>query len=91
MAETSTKVGVAINNGQSRANIHDPTYTDATDFKTAMNGVQLCYELATPQTIQLTAQQIDLLLGTNNVWSDGGEVTVVYSADIQLYIQKKLG
>lgn len=29
-----------------------------------------------PQTYQLTAQQVDLLLGTNNVWSDGGEITL---------------
>jgi hypothetical protein len=41
------------------------------------NGVQLCYELATPQTYQLTPQQIDLLLGTNHLWSDG-EITVEY-------------
>jgi hypothetical protein len=35
------------------------------------NNAQVCYELATPQTYQLTPQQIDLLLGTNHLWSDG--------------------
>lgn len=36
----------------------------------------LCYELATPQTYQLTPQTISLLHGNNNVWSDGSvEVT----------------
>ena len=64
-------------------------YTSA-EFKTAMNGVQLVYELANPQTIQLSAQEVELLTGTNNVWSDGN-VTLVYSADIQRYIEKKLG
>lgn len=49
-------------------------YTDATDFKTAMNGVQLVYELATPITIQLTPTQVKSLLGTNNVWADTGNV-----------------
>lgn len=62
----------------------------ASDFKTAMSGVQICYGLATPQTYQLTGQDIDLLKGSNNVWSDG-EISVEYNADIQLYIEKKLG
>ena len=53
------------------------------------NGVTLCYELATPQTIQLTPQEVKLLLGTNNIWSDGN-VTLVYSADIQKWVEKKL-
>lgn len=42
--------------------------------------VQLCYELATPVTIQLTPTQVELLLGENNIWSDG-EMTLVYLAD----------
>jgi len=46
----------------------------ATDFKTAMSGVQLVYELATPQTIQLTPTAVKSLLGTNNVWADTGDV-----------------
>jgi len=52
---------------------------------------QLCYSLATPQTYQLTPQQIQTLLGQNNVWSDAGEVEVTYKADIQLYIGKLIG
>lgn len=46
---------------------------------------QLVYELATPQTYQLTAQQIDLLAGDNNIWSSGGSVTVTYAIDPELY------
>lgn len=53
------------------------------------NPPQLVYELATPQTIQLTPQEVRTLLGTNNVWSDG-DVVVVYSADTALWIEKKL-
>ena len=73
-----------------RVDIIDNAYTDASAFKTAMNGVQLCYELATPQTYQLDPQTISLLHGNNNVWSDG-EVELTYNADVGLYIDKKLG
>ena len=70
--------------------VKDSSYTDATTFKTAMNGVQLCYELATPQTYQLTPTEVDLLLGQNNVWTDCGAVEVTYKADIQRWVLKKL-
>jgi hypothetical protein len=53
-------------------------YIDLTSFQTDMNGVMLAYELATPQTIQLTAQQIETLLGENNIWADTGETTLQY-------------
>lgn len=51
-------------------------YSDAATFKTAMNGVQLVCELATPTTTTLTAQQVELLLGENNIWADTGDVSV---------------
>lgn len=41
--------------------------------------IQLCIYLATPVTYQLTAQQIAALVGTNNIWSDAGNVTVTYT------------
>ena len=53
----------------------------ASDFKTAMSGVQFVYELATPLTYQLSPQEIEALVGTNNVWSDGGPITIVYALD----------
>lgn len=62
-------------------NVKDSRYTDAATFKTAMSGVQLCYELATPLTYQLTATQVEALVGENNVWSDGGPITIVYALD----------
>lgn len=57
--------------------ISDAAYTDTNAFTAAMSGVQLCYELATPQTYQLDPQTISLLHGNNNVWSDG-EVELTY-------------
>lgn len=68
--------------------IRDTAFTDATTFKTAMDGVQLVYELETPITVQLTAQQLTTLLGQNNVWSDADSVSVDYVADTKLYIAK---
>lgn len=38
------------------------------------NGAQFVYELATPQTYTLTAQQIKTLVGTNNVWASSGQI-----------------
>ncbi|MEE1171873.1 MAG: hypothetical protein U0K87_05915 [Ruminococcus sp.] len=69
--------------------ICDTNYSSSADFKTAMSGHYLCYELATPQTYQLTPQEVKTLLGNNNVWSDG-DVEVTYKADVKLYIEKRL-
>lgn len=43
---------------------------------TPTTGAQVVYKLATPLTYQLAPQEIEALVGTNNVWSDGGNVTV---------------
>ena len=48
------------------------------------------YELATPTEIQLTPQQISILKGQNNIFSDG-QINVTYKADTQLWVEKKLG
>ena len=56
-------------------------------FKTAMSGVQLVYELATPLEIQLTPTEVTLLRGINNLWSDG-EMYVKYRRDIEMLLQR---
>ena len=61
--------------------IRDERYSDAAAFKTAVSGVLLVYELATPQTYQLTAQQVELLAGQNNVWADTGDISITYGHD----------
>ena len=50
------------------------------------NPTQLCYELDTPITVQLTPRQINTLLGSNNIFADTGDVDVDYRADTKLYI-----
>lgn len=71
--------------------VRDSHFTDAAAFKTAMSGVQLCYELAEPQTYQLTPQTINTLAGVNNVWADSGNVYLKYATmnpDMQALMNK---
>lgn len=60
----------------SAVDIIDDDYADAASFKTAMSDVEICYELATPTTIQLTPQQIQLLKGTNTLTASTGQISV---------------
>lgn len=58
----------------------------------AANPTQLVYPLATPQTYTLTTEQVvNTILGQNNIWSDTGDISVDYRADVELYINKMLG
>ena len=52
--------------------------TDVNDYKTYLsnNPLQICYELATPITIQLTPQQIQLLKGQNTLTASTGQISV---------------
>ena len=56
----------------------DIAYTDATAFKTAMSGVQLCYELATPLTLTLTPAELELLKGDNTISGNGANISISY-------------
>lgn len=47
----------------------------------ANNTVQMVLYYATPQTYQLSANEVETLIGTNHVWSDAGDVTVEYGTD----------
>lgn len=61
--------------------IIDNRFTSKDDFKTAVTGVKLVYELATPTTAQLTGQQIELLRDCY-VWSDVGDITLTYETEL---------
>ena len=56
--------------------IRDSRYSDPTDFKTAMSGILLKYEKATPQQIPQDNLAIATQEGTNNIWCDTGDITV---------------
>ena len=83
-----TTYGIAIGSSDSTLRIRYEGITDATEFKTAMSGVQLCYELATPIEIPLTPEIITLLKGDNNIWTDSGTSEIEYKVDLQTYINK---
>ena len=75
--------------------VKDSTYhqyyvdNDTQAFQQAMDGVQLVYELATPQEIQLTPTEVATLLGNNNLWSDTGDVIeCIYERDLNIAINK---
>jgi len=70
--------------------VADDSYSDAASFKTAMSGVQLCYELAEPVEYTLTGNEMETLYGTNNIWSSTGDTEVEYPCDTKLYIDGKL-
>ena len=57
---------------------------------TPTTGAQVVYELATPQTYQLTPTEVTTLLGDNTIWADTGDTTAEYRADTKLYISKKI-
>lgn len=54
----------------------DQTIDDAEKARIwlASNSVTWVYELATPQTVQLTGRQINTLMGQNNVWASTGGI-----------------
>jgi hypothetical protein len=65
--------------------VYDSNFASASAFNTLLNStpLQVNYELATPQTYQLTPTQVKSLLGTNNVWADTGDVNeAVYTRDL---------
>ena len=69
--------------------VKDNRYTNATTFKQAMSGTGILYELATPQTYQLTPQQVNTLVGTNNVWSEQGSIELSYHIPITNLLVKR--
>lgn len=63
-------------------------YTDTQSFKTAFTGTKVVYEITTPTNYQLTPQQVQTILGRNNIYSDSGNCSVTYRADTKLFILK---
>lgn len=58
--------------------IRNDAYTDATAFKTAMTGQTICYEKATPTTLDTPKADFKLLQDTNNLTTNGTTITLDY-------------
>lgn len=56
---------------------------DVAAFRTFLsnNPAQLVYQAKTPLVYQLTPQQINALLGVNNIWVNTGDVSVTYQSN----------
>lgn len=79
---TGGAIGISV---EANGIFHARQFTSATmtvnSWKTWLesNPLQVCFPLETPQTYQLTPQHVQLLIGTNNVWSDTGDTTLKYA------------
>ena len=83
----------AVINITAQLYVYDTRFTDAASFTSAMSGVKLVYELATPIVYDLTDEQIDAIttfLGDNTLWADTGAISLTYRADPTKYIDKRL-
>ena len=68
--------GVAITSGGGDISLYDSNKISltTTEFKQAMDGVQLVYELATPTTVQLSPTEVKTLLHDNVIFANCGTV-----------------
>lgn len=69
-------------NASRRIVIRDDAYTTEETFAASLGDNAVVYELAEPQTIQLTPQQLSTLAGVNNLWSNAGDVDVAYYSGV---------
>lgn len=76
-----SRVDCCINNvvGFDYIVIRYDSITDSATFAQYMAGKTIVYELETPLEYTLSPQQIETLLGENNVWSDAGPITLTYA------------
>lgn len=61
--------------------IKDNRYSTPAELKAAMGDTQIVYELATPTTLTLTPTTVNLIEGTNYVFSPQGEITLEYGTN----------
>ena len=73
---TSIHTGEAFVGTNGMIYLKDDNYTDAATFKSAISGIQLCYELAEPVEYITELQTLDALYGTNIIWADTDNITV---------------
>lgn len=80
---TVDRANIASYNGEV---INEPWLSSMDEYApgaTPTTGAQVVYKLATPITYQLTPQEIEALVGENNVWSDSNEaVTLTYVIEL---------
>ena len=86
---TVDRANIASYNGET---ITEPWLSSMDEYApgaTPTTGAQVVYTLATPLTYQLTAQEVELIKGLNNVWSDTN-TTITLSYALLYFIRQKL-
>lgn len=58
--------------------IRDDSITDIATFRASMSDLQIIYMLKNPTTISLTPEEVQLLKGVNNIWTDGDTIELTY-------------
>lgn len=76
--------------GPQRFIIRDTAYSDATTFKTAMSGVMLLYELATPTAFTAQPYHNPQIVGDTEEWVTTGIVPVGHSTKYYQNLRKKI-
>ena len=71
--------------------VHDTSFSTVAQWKAhlAANNLFVMYELNEPLTYQLTPQQIQTLVGNNNVWSEQGDIELSYHIPITDLLVKR--
>ena len=78
--------------GNNYVYVRDDDYTSVADFISANGNMQIVYELATPYIIDLPdGEPIITLNGTNNIYADTGDSTVVFKCSVNDYINAHSG
>jgi len=87
---SGTVTGIALSHNSSEVFVSGnefQSYTTTT-FKTLMEDYDVVYELATPTVVQLTSEEVQAIVGTNNIYADCGNITdLEYKITVGLAIQ----
>ena len=81
MATAETGIYVSSNG---KLKLKDTRYSSVSELKTGVSGQTLVYPIDIPDKISLTGiPEITILLGTNNIWADCGDISVTYGAYLE--------
>ena len=73
-------MGISVDSG-GNVQVYDSRHaaSTGTEYKAAVSGIQLLYELATPETYHITPETaVTIYKGENNLWAECGESTGTY-------------
>lgn len=88
---SNTNIGIGVLSvGTVRVRLQSEVTVDTFKAMLASTPLQLCYKLATPTTVQLTAEQIELLEGYNYIFTDANSLELTYLGTEASNVQKEI-